>query len=100
MAPSKKSKQLYLDVGKVIDAECDPKNIKYKDQLSNEEILTVTPMTFVEEAVAVFLFVFGVPGAAYSVSSTRNELSLFFISVSLSFCWCYVYLAIWLSVYL
>ena len=67
MPPSKKSKQLYLDVGKAIDAECDPKNIKYEDHLSKEEVLAQTPMAFLEEGVAVFLFVFGVPGAAYSV---------------------------------
>lgn len=72
MAPSKKSKQFYLDVAEAIDADVDPKNIKYKDHLSQEEVLAITPMTFLEEAAAVFLFTFGVPGAAYSVSNLSN----------------------------
>jgi hypothetical protein len=68
MPPSKKTaQQLYLNVAEAIDADCDPKNIKYKSQLSKDEILAITPMTFLEEAAAVFLFTFGVPGAAYSV---------------------------------
>lgn len=71
MAPSDSNEndkpQRYLDVGAAMDVECDPKNIKYKASLSQEEILHVAPMNFLEETAAVLLFVFGVPGAAYSV---------------------------------
>lgn len=67
MSSPKKGKLRYLDVAAAMDIDSDPKNIKYSDHLSQEEILSITPMTFLEEAAAVILFVFGVPGAAYSV---------------------------------
>ena len=67
MVKTKDKKQFYLNVAETINTDCDRDSIKYKDQLSNEEILSITPMTFIEEIVAILLFVFGVPGAAYSV---------------------------------
>ncbi len=59
----------YLNVAEVMDDDSvdDPKR-RYLAKLSSKEILAITPMSFLEEATAVFLFTFGVPGAAYSVS--------------------------------
>lgn len=84
MAPTMKNKdtQLYLDVAEVMSSsECDPKSIKYKQSLSREEVLAITPMTLMEEAAAVFLFTFGVPGAAYSVCCSVVWCSVVWCSV-------------------
>jgi hypothetical protein len=84
MAPTMKNKdtQLYLDVAEVMSSsECDPKSIKYMQSLSREEVLAITPMTLMEEAAAVFLFTFGVPGAAYSVCCSVVWCSVVWCSV-------------------
>ncbi len=78
-------KQYYLDVSRTIESECDPKNVKYQDSMSTPEILTVTPMSYLEEATAVFLFVFGVPGAVYSVSYSTPVCPCAYMSVSGTF---------------